>query len=162
MLNALPPAPLSDEDVQHILHTLRALEQEMPCLKSLSNHERRSLTPYGEQSRGFVEYALLVAQDYPHIIPHNFDVNQFAESLEHFKQMHRILRETQYLMRKLNDTTYLFGSEMMRSALRVYGFAKAAQRQHQGMKTVLEHMGQHFQRKRRSKRPIPKPDHPTI
>lgn len=141
-------AQLGEADRQAVLAAIETIRQRLPFLVDLTPEERRTLPRMGEKSRGFVEQALLVAEQNPDILPRSFDVGEMRNDVALLSALSPTLHALSQLNELVDDTVMAVGSEAYASALLVYQFARAAGKG-PALDTALDGMAQRFARKSR-------------
>ncbi|HEX8187241.1 MAG TPA: hypothetical protein VF586_02750 [Pyrinomonadaceae bacterium] len=62
-------AALGEAERQNVLAAIQTIRENLPFLIDLTPEERRALPRFGDKSRGFVEQALVVAEQNRGILP---------------------------------------------------------------------------------------------
>lgn len=137
-------ASISDTDLQAIKDAIQLIGNKMPFLIALSVDEKRNLFKLGSKSTDFVNNCNQVAENYPNILPANFDKVELAKDSKLFTQLSELQLLLNTLNEKLNDTSIVIGNEAMKASLTVYDYVKTAAKSEAGMKTVVEQLQQRF------------------
>jgi hypothetical protein len=105
----------------------------------------------GDRSRGFVNKAYELVQQYPELLPRTMSVEQVTQNVEIWGQMESILFSVNQLQELINDTYVALGSQVYTDALMIYQFAKSVN--HTGtLEQAVTEMGKRFSRKGNSKK----------
>ena len=112
--------------VQRIALSLSGLEADLAALIALSKEERRDMFKMGTKSHAFCTTALNVAEQHPGIMPRDFDLNAFREDQNALDVLRPLAMRLNQLHQRMADTELALGSDLMASALEVYGIVKSS------------------------------------
>jgi hypothetical protein len=135
---------VADADMQAIKQAMQTINAKLPFLVTLSIDERRSLVKLGPKSVDFVRDCNQIAQNYPTILPADFNKEELAKDSNLFEQLSELQLLLNTMNEKLNDTTTAVGNEAMKASLTVYDYVKTAAKNQPGLKSVAEQLKQRF------------------
>jgi hypothetical protein len=110
-------------DIERALETLDARLAE---LVALTPRQRRHLTKMGNNSEGFCVKALELAQQYPGLMPRDFDHASVMRDLTALEQLRPWRMRIAHLHQRMADTETALGSDLMTAALKIYALLKVA------------------------------------
>jgi hypothetical protein len=142
-------ANLGEAERQAVLAAIQTIRQKLPFLLDLTPEERRALPRIGDKSRGFIEQALLVAEQNPDILPRTFDVGEMRNDVELLSALSSVFTALSQLYELVDDTVVAVGSDAYTSSLLVYQFARAAGKG-AALDTAVDGLAQRFARKSRN------------
>lgn len=105
---------------------IQQIKDKLPFLIDLSGYERRSQLKLGNKSRAFVAKAVEVADQNIELLPSFFDLDEFKKDVKLFADLNSIRIAFLQLAELIDDTIVVSGSDAYKTALEVYGHAKAA------------------------------------
>lgn len=135
---------VADADIQAIKQAIETINQKLPFLVALSQDEKRGLYKLGPKSVDFAKDCNIVAQNYPHILPANFNKEELKKDSMLFEQLSELQLILNTLNEKLFDTNIAVGNEAMKASLIVYDYVKTAVKTEPGLKSVAEQLKQRF------------------
>jgi hypothetical protein len=144
---------LDEEKKQKILAALKTLDEELtPELVELAKGEARELPTMGDKSYGFVLKALEFAKQYPEFAA-LIDVAEFEKDVNTVAVLREFAVPLTQLLKKLQDTMILAGSEAYVAGLTYYGASKeGVKRKHPNAKVIVDELGNRFYSRSRAKK----------
>jgi len=139
---------LTDEDQQAIRSSLTEVGAKMPFLTSFSPKQKNQIMKMGEKSVDFVQDALVIAQEYPQILPASFSLPEFESDAKLLAALLPIQVMINELDKKVNDTVTGLGGDCMAAALEVYTYVSAALRTTPELKPAYDRLSVRFERKK--------------
>jgi hypothetical protein len=135
---------VASSDMQAIKDAIQVITTKLPFLIALNTEEKRALVKLGAKSVEFVKDCNQVAQNYPNILPANFNKEELGKDSVLFEQLSEVQLLLNTLNEKVNDTTIAVGNEAMKASLTVYDYVKTASKNEPGLKSVAEQLKQRF------------------
>jgi hypothetical protein len=127
VLSNLVSCDIPADRMQRIRAALQTLVDDLlPHLIALRPKDRRYLPKMGDKTVPFVKKALDYMRTHPEFKPGFIDVEECARDVAAFEVLGGLSRRLTPLLRMLDDTALLSGSEALRPALAYYGSVKAA------------------------------------
>lgn len=139
---------LTAEEMQAAKDNLAALDQVLEFTVPLAPEERMRMPKTGDKSQPFVVKALEAAEAHPDALPPAVKVDEFRRDVELHIQLKELDRRLSTLLRKVEDTAMVAGSEAYQTALHVYGYMQAGVKLQPGLAEVVEELGKQFRRQR--------------
>jgi len=139
-------ASISAADLQAIKDAFATIKQKLPFLVTLTVDERKGTFKAGPNSLSFVQNALTAAQNFPQILPPSFDKEEFQRDVDLFAALTELNTNSESLTSQIDDTRLAVGGEAMKAASQVYKYAQAAEDTTPGLKTIVEQLGERFQK----------------
>lgn len=102
------------------------MENSLTGLISLTPQQRRDLIKMGEKSEAFCRTALNVAQQHAGIMARDFDLEGFQRDQQALDLLRPRILRIAHLYQRITDTEMALGSDLMASALEVYGVLKVS------------------------------------
>jgi len=141
---------LTEEDQQAIRNSLMEVDSKMPFLTSFSPKQRRQIVKMGDKSVDFVQDALVIAKEYPQILPANFSLTEFDNDANLLTALIPIQVVVNELNKKINDTVMGLGSDCMTAAIEVYTYVVAALKSNPELKPAYDRLFSRFGPRKRS------------
>lgn len=138
---------LTEEDQEAIRNSISEAVGKMPFLTSFSPRQRQEIVKMGEKSVDFVQDALVIAKEYPQMLPAKFDIQEFENDSKLLTALIPIQVGVNELNKRLNDTVMGLGSDCMTSALEVYNFLSAALKTNPELKPAFDRLFSRFAKK---------------
>lgn len=126
-----------DADVTQILDAISRIERKLSKLVVLSDEEKASLPRGKSNTVMFVQQCLEYAKKYPKYIPKDIDVNEIRKDMELIQSIQKILEPLKGVVRKLEDSALLAGSEAYLPCMAIHNSVKSAQASRTGTKKDL-------------------------
>ncbi|MBE9108009.1 hypothetical protein IQ273_01035 [Nodosilinea sp. LEGE 07298] len=143
-------ATLSLQDRDEIMAAIATIRDRLPFVIDVAPKVKRSMPKMGDKSRAFVQKALDVAIQNPDFLPRSFDIAELQRDVELFEKIYPLAMALTQLQADLDDTLAAVGSDAFTAALQVYRHAKA-HGDGSGLDTLVEELGQRFDRQPRKK-----------
>lgn len=125
MYSNLISTSISKEQINEIISAIDRINAQLPTLVSLSREELSSLPKVSYENVELIHEALNFADTYPELIPPDIDVQEIRKDLMLIESLSRILKPMKQLVKKLEDSTLLAGSEAYIPSLAIYNSVKA-------------------------------------
>jgi hypothetical protein len=125
MYNNLISTSISEEQIKEITRAIDRINAQLPTLVTLSNEEISSLPKVSYKNIDFIHEVLDFADTYPDLIPSHIDVQEIRKDLQLIESLSKILKPMKKLVKKLEDSTLLAGSEAYIPSLAIYNSVKA-------------------------------------
>jgi hypothetical protein len=125
MYSNLISTSISEEKIKEITLAIDRINSQLPTLVTLSNEEISSLPKVSYKNIDFIHEVLDFADTYPDLIPAHIDVQEIRKDLQLIESLSKILKPMKKLVKKLEDSTLLAGSEAYIPSLAIYNSVKA-------------------------------------
>lgn len=125
MYSNLISTSISQEKINEITAAIDRINAQLPTLVSLSSEEMSSLPKVSIKNIDFIHEVLDFADTYPDLIPPNIDVQEIRKDLYLIESITKILKPMKKLVKKLEDSALLAGSEAYIPSLAIYNSVKA-------------------------------------
>jgi hypothetical protein len=138
---------ISEADVMAIKDAIRVLEEKLrPLLIGLEAEDKKSLSKMKDKSAPFVEKALQYMKSKPEFLPPFVDLPEAEKDYKAFAVLNDFERPLTQILRNLDDTSTLCGSEAFHAA-RIYynSVQKATEAGVQDAKAVYDDLKQRFE-----------------
>jgi hypothetical protein len=120
---------LSEADITAINTAISTLANKLqPILIALEPDDKRMLAKLGEKSISYVDKTVQYSESNPEFLPAFVDVAEFKKDFEAFTILNSFLRPLAQIVKNLDDTATLCGSEAVSAGNTYYNSVK------QGMK----------------------------
>ena len=111
---------ISEESIREILSSIEKIDKLLPDLVSLSNEKLSSLPKVSASTIEFVYETLELVDKYPALIPRDVEIPEIRKDAELIEAINRILKPLKKLVRKLEDSAVLAGSEAYVPSMAIY------------------------------------------
>jgi len=125
MYSNLISTSISEKQIQEITSAIDRINAQLPTLVTLSNEEISSLPKVSYKNIDFIHEVLDFADTYPDLIPPHIDVQEIRKDLQLIESLTKILKPMKKLVKKLEDSTLLAGSEAYIPSLAIFNSVKA-------------------------------------
>ena len=125
MYSNLISTSISEEQINEITRAIDRINAQLPTLVSLSSEEISSLPKVSYKNIDFIHEVLDFADTYPDLVPPHIDVQEIRKDLRLIESLSKILKPMKKLVKKLEDSTLLAGSEAYIPSLAIYNSVKA-------------------------------------
>lgn len=146
-------ATLSLQARDEIMGAIEDIRAKLPFILDVAPKVKKSMPKMGDKSRAFVQKALDVAIQHPDFLPRSFDIAELQRDVHLFETIYPLAMALAQLQADLDDTLAAVGSDAFTAALQVYRHAKA-HGDGSGLDTLVEDLGQRFDRQPRKKAAI--------
>lgn len=143
-------ATLSPEDRDAVIAWIANIREKLHFTIDVAPKLKRTMPKMGDKSRAFVQKALDVAVQHPDFLPRSFDIDEMKRDIDLFEIVYPLAMALSQLQADVDDTLAAIGSDAYSAALQVYRHAKA-HGDGSGLDTLVEEMGQRFDRPVRKK-----------
>jgi len=143
-------ANITAEQMSTIRTAIETLREQLPFLVDLSSEEIRRLAKAGDLSKGFLQKALLIAEQTPEILPRNFAIEEFRADMVLAENLEEIALALKPLLERINNTVIVARSDAYGHALITYDRSKKSV--DQGLTGITRDLGQRFARKAQAKK----------
>lgn len=148
---------LSPADITEINEAINTLSAKLqPILIGLEAEAKRGLAKIGERRISYVDKTVQYAQHNPEFLPAFIDPAEFKKDFDAFVMLSAFLRPLAQIVRNLDDTAALCGSEALTATNAYYGSVKQGVKMGvPNAKAVFDDLSQRFegQKTRKSKAP---------
>jgi len=125
MYSNLISTSISQEQINEIIAAIDRINAKLPTLVSLTNEELSSLPKVSYKNIDFIHEVLDFADTYPDLVPPDIDVQEIRKDLKLIESLTKILIPMKILVKKLEDSALLAGSEAYIPSLAIYNSVKA-------------------------------------
>jgi len=115
---------VNQKEAIQIKDSIRKIDDMLPDLVTLSNEELATIPHMSSDTIDFIYEALDLAKQYPEMIPDNIDITEIKKDVELIEAINRILIPMRHLVKKLEDSALLAGSEAYMPSLAIYNSVK--------------------------------------
>jgi len=116
---------ISQDQINEIIAAIDRINAKLPTLVSLTNEELSSLPKVSMKNIDFIHEVLDFADTYPDLVPSHIDVLEIRKDLRLIESISKILKPMKQLVKKLEDSALLAGSEAYIPSLAIYNSVKA-------------------------------------
>lgn len=125
MYSNLISTSISQEQINEILAAIDRINAKLPTLVTLSNEELSSLPKVSYKNIDFIHEVLDFVDTYPELVPPDIDVQEIRKDVKLIESLTKILIPIKKLVKKLEDSAILAGSEAYIPSLAIYNSVKA-------------------------------------
>jgi hypothetical protein len=115
---------ISKEDMREILDSIEKINLLLPELISLSDEQVSSLPKVSSSTIDFVYETLELVDKYPNLIPEEIEIPEIRKDVELIESIKKILKPLKKLVRKLEDSAILAGSEAYLPSIAIHNAVK--------------------------------------
>ena len=115
---------ISEESMKKIMDAIDRIEELLPDLVTLSNEKLASLPKVSLSTIEFVYETLELVDKYPTLIPQDVEVPEIRKDAELIGSIYKILKPLRKLVRRLEDSAVLAGSEAYLPSMAIYNAVK--------------------------------------
>jgi len=116
---------ITQDQINEIIAAIDRINAQLPTLVSLSNEELSSLPKVSMKNIDFIHEVLDFVDTYPDLVPSHIDVQEIRKDLRLIESISKILKPMKQLVKKLEDSALLAGSEAYIPSLAIYNSVKA-------------------------------------
>ena len=149
MLENKVSATFTLADLTEVLNHIKAIENKLPFLISMTIEQKALLSKLGDKSQAFVNKSYELVKQKSEFMPRNFNVEEMGKDIKMYADLMTINTALELLTKKIDDTQTEVGCEALDSALTVYDYAKKSTLSAE-LETLISGMGQRFAKKRAS------------
>jgi len=144
---------ISGEASAAVNAALQSIGGQMPFLIDLKPDERETLHHLKAGNTQFVQNTVTLVNKETGFLPRSFDIAEFKKDVELFTALHDIHHNVAALLRCIEDTMTIAGSEAYAAALAVYNYAKSKNIATPGLDPYVDDLARRFSRKSRNNEP---------
>ena len=126
-----------DADIKDILGAISLIESKLSKLVILSEEEKASLPRGKSNTVMFVQQCLDYAKQYPKYLPKDIDVKEIRKDMQLIQSISRVMEPLKMVVKKLEDSALLAGSEAYLPCMAIHNAVKSAQASRTGTKKDL-------------------------
>ena len=115
---------ISEKELEDILNCISGIDEKLSDLVTLTDEELAALPKTGKNAIEFISESLKMAEKHPALVPDNIDIEEIKKDVDLIKSINIILRSLRALMKKLEDSAILAGSEAYLPSLAIYNTVK--------------------------------------
>jgi hypothetical protein len=116
---------ISEKDLNEIIGAINFINEKLSDLVTISDLEKTTLYKAQTDTIEFVIENLKLGEKHPELIPDDVDIKEIRKDVEVIKSINNILRPLQSLLRKLEDSKLVAGSEAYLPSIAIYNAVKA-------------------------------------
>lgn len=136
---------LTDAQLAAVDAALTELETQLAGLIALPATQKRGLRKMGEKSEAFCRQALRVLEQNPQLVPQNVLAADAIGDLAAIDKLRPRMLRLSRLSERASDTDIALGSDVMTTALQVYGLLKLTGAG-EGLEAMRRDLGARFER----------------
>ena len=111
---------ISEENMKEIMDAIDKIDKLLPDLVNLSSEQLSALPKVGSSTIEFVYETLELVDKYPMLIPQDVEVPEIRKDAELIEAINKILKPLKKLVRRLEDSAALAGSEAYLPSIAIY------------------------------------------
>jgi hypothetical protein len=115
---------INQKELDSILNCIEQINQKLPDLITLSSEQLSSIPKASVNTIDFVYEALEFVDKYPELVPEDIEVPEIKKDVELIEAIRKILTPLRRLVRRLEDSALLAGSEAYLPSLAIYNAVK--------------------------------------
>lgn len=115
---------IHQQEMNAIMRSIQKIDNMLPDLVALSHEELASMPKLSRNAIDFVYEVLDLANQYPEFIPDDVEVPEIKKDVELIENINKILVPMRHLVKKLEDSAMLAGSEAYLPSLSIYNAVK--------------------------------------
>ncbi|MFO7722323.1 MAG: hypothetical protein R6V49_03780 [Bacteroidales bacterium] len=140
-------ATLTQARIEHILHLMKQLEQNLPFLLHLSPGERKKIYRKGDKQLEYIRKTLKYSRQLPHLVPSYVDVGKLGHDLYIGEQLDLLAGKLSTLVSSMEDTRMFFYEQAFESSRLIYqSFRNASRNNMKQASDAVEDLKQYFPR----------------
>ena len=117
---------ISKNKIDEITAAIERINDQLPTLITLSKEEMSSMPKVSYQNIDFIHEVLEFVDTYPEMVPDHINVQEIRKDLELIESISAILKPMKRLVKKLEDSALLAGSEAYVPSLAIYNSVKTS------------------------------------
>jgi len=117
---------ISQNKIDEITAAIERINDQLPSLITLTKEEFSSMPKVSYQNIDFIHEVLEFADTYPEMVPEHINVQEIRKDLELIESISAILKPMKRLVKKLEDSALLAGSEAYVPSLAIYNSVKTS------------------------------------
>lgn len=115
---------ISQNKIDEITAAIERINDQLPTLITLSQEELSSMPKVSYQNYDFIHEVLEFVDTYPDMVPDHINVQEIRKDLKLIESISAILKPMKKLVKKLEDSALLAGSEAYVPSLAIYNSVK--------------------------------------
>jgi hypothetical protein len=115
---------IESKDLEEILKSIENINRLLPDLVNLSDAQVTNLPKVSSSTIDFVYETLELVDKYPNLIPDEIEIPEIRKDVEMIESIKKILKPLKKLVRKLEDSAVLAGSEAYLPSIAIYNAVK--------------------------------------
>ena len=119
---------ISEENKKEIMDAIDRIDKLLPDLVTLSAEKTAALPKVSFSTIEFVYETLELIDRYPELIPHDIEIPEIRKDAELIESINTILKPLKKLVRKLEDSAVLAGSEAYVPSMAIYNAVKTGEK----------------------------------
>ncbi len=137
---------ITEEELTRADGAVKAIEEVLkPHLVALKPGERREIPKMNDKTVPFVEKVMDYAKSDPQFAPAYLNIDELKIDIDSVSDLTKICRPVEQLLKNLNDTIMLAGSEAFVASLAYYNSVKQATKMNiPGAKTIYDDLSKRF------------------
>lgn len=146
---------LSEADVAEIAEAIATLSAKFqPFLIALEANDKKALAKIGEKSLSFVDKSVQYAANNPEFLPNFIDSAELKKDYEAYSVLNGFLRPLAQIVKNLDDTATLCGSEAIQACFTYYNSVRQAKKMGvPNASAIYEDLSQRFEAQKARKTP---------
>jgi hypothetical protein len=118
-------ASISNTQLNEILDAVHLIDKKLPALASVSDLEQSTLHKSKSDTVTFVMENLRIANEHPEIVPEDVNLDEIRKDVALIKSIDKVLQPLKYLVKRLEDSQMIAGSEAYLPSIAIYNAYKA-------------------------------------
>ncbi len=119
---------ISEENMKEIMIAIEKIDSLLPDLVTLSSEKVASLPKVSSSTIEFVYETLELVDKFPGLIPDDIELPEIRKDAELINSINTILKPLKKLVRKLEDSAVLAGSEAYVPSMAIYNAVKTVKK----------------------------------
>lgn len=116
---------IPDKDLNEILSAISFINEKLSDLITISELEKSTLYKANCDTINFVRENLKMAEKNPELVPADVDVKEIRKDVELIKAIEKIQKPIYELLKKMDDSKLVAGSEAYLPSMAIYNAIKA-------------------------------------
>jgi hypothetical protein len=116
---------ISETDQHEIIGAINFIDEKLSDLVTISDLEKSTLYKCQSDTIEFVLENLKLGERYPDLIPKDVDLAEIRKDVELIQSINKILKPLHLLLKKLEDSKIVAGSEAYLPSMAIYNAVKA-------------------------------------
>ena len=116
---------ISENDLSEIIGAINFIDEKLSDLVTISELEKSTLYNAQSDTIEFVLENLKLGEKHPELIPRDVDIEEIRKDVDVIKSINKILRPLNALLKKLEDSKIVAGSEAYLPSMAIYNAVKA-------------------------------------
>jgi len=148
---------MDQKDIDQVISHIKSAESILkPYMETITNEERHDLAKMSDKTIAFVQKTVNYCEANVEFVPSYLDVAEMKKDLKLVTDLKKILDASAQMLRLVEDTSMLAGSEAYLAALMYYGNVKTAVKHGaQNAAPIYEDLGTRFPGRKGKKKEEP-------